>query len=56
MLIHWWNLRNIATIIKKYQDVYGNMNQRWDEPALTDAGGVANFPCNNASFKFKQKK
>ena len=22
---------------------------------MTDAGSVANFPCNNASFKFKQK-
>ena len=26
-----------------------------DEPALTDAGTIDNFPDNSASFKFKQK-
>ena len=46
----------MTIIIQKQQEVY--CNTIWDEPALTDAGAVANFHTANncASFKFKQKK
>ena len=42
-------------IIEKRQEVYGNTKK--NEPALTDAGAIANFHAadNSASFKFKQK-
>ena len=44
----------------KYSDNYlktsGSLLQFYrDEPALNDAGAVANFPDNSASFKYKQK-
>ena len=46
----------MTIIIQKQQEVYCNTIR--DEPALTDAGAVANFdPANNkVSSKFKQKK
>ena len=42
----------------EYSDNYSKTSRSlWqyyrDEPALTDAGALANFPCNSASFKYK---
>ena len=44
----------------EYSDNYSKTSESlWqyyrDKPTLTDAGALANFPGNNASFKFKQK-
>ena len=44
----------------KYSDNYSKTSTSlWeyyrDEPALTDAGALDNFPVNSVSFKFKQK-
>ena len=39
-----------------YSKTSGSLWQYYrDEPALTDAGALANFPGNKASFKYKQK-
>ena len=49
---------NLIEYSAKYSKTSGNLWQCYrDEPALTDAGAIANFheANNSASFKFKQK-
>ena len=47
---------NLIEYNNNYSKTSGSLWQYCrDEPALTNAGAVANFPGNSASFKFKQK-
>ena len=47
---------NLIEYSKNFSKASGSLWQYCrDEPALTDAGAIANFPGNSASFKYKQK-
>ena len=59
------NIKNVDVVLPmytliEYSDNYSKtLGSLWqyyrDEPALTDAGAVNNFPGKSASFKYKQK-
>ena len=47
---------NLMEYTDFYSKISGSLWQYYtDEPALTDAGVIDNFPANSAQFKFKQK-
>ena len=47
---------NLIEYSDNYSKTSGSLWQHYrDEPALTNAGALDNFPANSASFKFKQK-
>ena len=49
-------MHNLIEYSNNYSKTAGSLWQyHRDELALTDAGAIANFPGNSASFKFKQK-
>ena len=49
-------MHNLIEYRNNYSKTAGSLWQyHRDELALTDAGALANFPGNSASFKFKQK-
>ena len=49
-------MHNLIRYSDNYLKTSGSLLQFYrDEPALNDAGAVANFPDNSASFKYKQK-
>ena len=46
---------NLIEYSNNYLKTSGSLWQYYDEPALTDAGALDNFPDHSASFKYKQK-